>query len=175
MDKVYNFNWMIEDIDESIIFILRDGKENLGSYAVGELRSNMANEVSVKFANINDLTNFINFTSVRFVDSLNPENIVDIPIRNLYTLFDKSTGIAEDEPNGIRLNEIDAFAVNTGRVVSEGYAMYVYKVNEESDDLKDVMHITHTFNELSMNDKIDALEEINLINYQRCKESVPTR
>lgn len=175
MDKVYDFNWMINDIDESIIFILRDGKENLGSYAVSELRSNVMDDVSVKFANISDLTNFIDYTSVRFVDSLNPDNIVEIPIKNLCTLYDESNGIAEDEPKGIRLNEIDAFAVNTGRVVSDGYTMYVYSINEESDDLKDVMNIAHTFNKLSMNDKIEALEEINLINYQRCKQNVATR
>ena len=50
-----------------------------------------------------------------------------------------------------------------------------YNINEESDDLKDVMNIAHTFNKLSMNDKIEALEEINLINYQRCKQNVAVR
>ena len=59
--------------------------------------------------------------------------------------------------------------------VSDGYAMYVYSVNEESDDLKDVMSIAHEFNELSMNDKIEALEEINFINYQRCKTKTSIR
>ena len=175
MDKVYNFDWMVEDIDKSIIFILRDGKENLGSYAVSELRFNVIDDVSVKFANISDLTDFINYTSVRFVDSLNPENIVEIPIRKLCNLYDKSNGIAEGKPKGIRLNEVEAFAINEGKAVSDGYAMYVYSINEESDDLKDIMNIASSFNELSMNDKIEALEDINLINYQRCKQNVPTR
>ena len=33
---------------------------------------------------------------------------------DIYTLYDESNGIAEEEPKGIRLNEIDAFAVNYG-------------------------------------------------------------
>ena len=175
MDKVYNFDWMLSDIDDSIIFILQDGRESLGSYAVSELRSNVADDVSVKFANISDLTNFVNFTSVRFVDALNPENIVDIPIRNLCALYEDSNEITEDKPKGIRLNEIEAFAVNAGRVVSDGYALYVYRINEETDDLKEIMGITHTFNGLSMNDKIEALEDINLINYQRGKKNTVTK
>ena len=175
MNNEYNFDWVVQDIDESLIFILRDGKENLGSYAVSELKTNSYDDVNVKFANINDLTNFVNYTAVRFVDSLNPENFIEVPLRNLCVLYEKNSGITEEEPQGIRLSGIDAFGINAGRAVNDGYAMYVYTINEESDDLKDLMNITHKFNELSMNDKIDALEEINLINYQRCKQNMVKR
>lgn len=167
MDKMYDFNWIISDIDESIIFMLRDGKEMLGSYSVSSLITNGLDGTNVKFANIGDLTNFINYTTVRFTESTNKANIVEIPLRHMHNLYEKTNEITEGIPKGINLPELEAFGVYGEHVLRDGYTIYAYKINEESDELAEVMRLTNDFPKLNMNDKINALEEINLINYQR--------
>lgn len=170
MNKAYDFNWLIGDIDESILFMLRDGKEMLGSYYVNDLITIGLEDDNVKFANISDLTNFINYTMVRFVNSLDNTSVIEIPLRNLSILYEKSNNIVADEPNGLSLEELGAFGVNDDHVLRNGYAIYSYKINKPSEELHELMHLTHSFNDFSMNDKINALEEINLINYQRNKK-----
>ena len=167
MNEMYSFDWLISDIDASIIFMLRDGKEMLGSYSVSELKTNGLDDTNIKFANINDLTNFINYTTVRFVESQNRSNIIEIPLRSLYTLYQNTNEITSDEIKAISLPELDAFGVHNEHVLRNGYAIYAYKINEETEELKEIMQITHEFASLNMNDKINALENINLINYQR--------
>ena len=169
MNETYDFNWLIGDIDASMIFMLRSGKEMLGSYYVSELKTNGIEEEGIKFANINDLTNFINYTTVRFANSLKNINIIEIPLRNLIVLYERSNEITSEEPNGIELSELEG--VNDTHVLKTGYAIYSYKINEPSEELKEVMKLTHTFNNLSMNDKISALEDINLVNYQRLNKN----
>lgn len=167
MDRICDFKWLIGDIDESIIFMLRDGKQMLGSYAVKDIITNGLDNDEIKFANINDLTNFVNYTSVRFVDSRDNTNIIDIPLRNLELLYAKTNEITREEPIGISLPELEAFGVSNNYVLTHGYAIYAYRINQPSEELKEIMHLTHDFVSLSVNDKINALEEINLINYQR--------
>lgn len=167
MNRICDFNWLVGDIDESIIFMLRDGKQMIGSYYVKELTTNGIESDEIRFANISDLTNFVNFTSIRFVDSKDDTNIIDIPLRNLKTLYSKTNEITKEEPEGIELTELDAFGVGNNHVLTHGYAIYAYKINEPSDELKEVMYLTNKFGSLSINEKINALEEINLINYQR--------
>ena len=167
MDKMYSFDWLISDIDASIIFMLRDGKEMLGSYSVSELKTNGLEEANIKFANINDLTNFINYTTVRFAESQNNSNIIEIPLSSLYILYQNTNEITSDKVKAITLPDLEAFGVHNEQILRNGYAIYAYKINEESEELKEVMRLTNKFASLNMNDKINALEEINLINYQR--------
>ena len=169
MDEIYDFKWLVGDIDASMIFMLRDGKDALGSYCINGLNMNGVEEPGVKFANISDLTNFINYTTVRFANSLNPEDVVDIPLRNILVLYENGNEIATEKARGLSLDELEGFGVFDGRVINNGYAIYAYKINEPSEELDVVMKLTHTFNGLSMNDKINALEDINLANYQRSR------
>ena len=158
MDKTYNFNWLAEDIDASIILVLQDGKTELGSYLVKELKTLNPDGNLVKFAVIKDLKDFIDYTIVRFANSRDEESIIDIPIKKLKLLYDKK--------DSIYLSELDALGVYK-EVISKGYAVYPYVVNEPSEDLKEVMNIASSYDELDMGKKIDVLEELNIINYQR--------
>ena len=167
MDRVDDFSWLLSDIDCTLVFMLRDGKEMLGSYIVKELVVNGKNHVNIKFANINDLDSFINYGMIRFCDSINDKNVVDIPIRKLYDLYNESSLIEEGAPKGLKLEKLDTFAVRDGKVLSGGYAIYGYKICECSEELNTIIKIGRTYSELSMNDKIDALEEINLLSYKR--------
>ena len=171
MDRVDDYNWLLEDIDSTIIFMIRDGKEMLGSYQVNSLKTNGMDSVSIKFANIMDLTNFVNYATVRFVDSIDKENIIDIPIRKLIDLYNASSEITEGVPKGISLDELETFSVHNGKIIKSGYALYGYKIGEVSPELNDIMNIANNFNKMNMNDKIEALEDINFINYIRMKNN----
>lgn len=177
MDNTYDFSWLIKEIDESMIFILRDGECVLGSYQIREIVTNVIDDVNVKFANINDLTNFINYASIRFVDSINNDNFVDIPIRKLKSLYDSANKITKETSNSIRLNEIDAFGIYNNHAVSSGYAIIPYLINfdKNGEDFNDTINIAANFLDLSMNQKIIALEKLNLINYRKSKENSNSR
>ena len=175
MDKIYNFDWLVKDIDNTMIFMLRNGSGELGSYQIQEIVTGVVDPINVKFANISDLTAFINYATVRFVDALNNDNFVDIPIRKIKDLYNSSNEITEGIPKDISLNELDAFAIYNGRVVKDGYSIVPYKINvlssEDNKELMDTITIANEFSNLSMNEKIEALEEINLINYRRSIKS----
>ena len=175
MDKEYSFDWLKEDVDSSIIFILRSGNEALGSYQVGEILTNGIDNVPIKFANISDLDNFVNLAMIRFVDWGDTSNFIDIPIRNLAKLYAGALNFGEEDSKGIAVNDLQAFSIYDGSVANKGYAIYAYRVNEESQELKIVMSIASKYGSLSMNQKIDALEEINLLNYQRNKNNNKTK
>ena len=170
MNRIDEYNWLLEDIDNTLIFILKDGKEMLGSYKVDSLIVNGNEQVKVRFANIMDLTTFVSYGMVRFVDPQNKENIVDIPLKNLGKLYKASSKVIDGVPEGIRLTDLDTFSVCNGKIAKDGFAIYGYIVNELSEELADIMRITSQYDKLSMNDKIEALEDINLLNYQKTKE-----
>ena len=71
MDRIDDFSWMLDEIDNTLIFMLRDGLEMLGSYQVNSLKMNGMDPVNVRFANIADLNNFVSYATIRFNDSVN--------------------------------------------------------------------------------------------------------
>ena len=175
MDNLDEYNWLLDDIDNTLIFMLRDGKEMLGSYRANSLMVNGNEAVKIRFANIMDLTDFINYGMVRFVNTVNKDNIVDIPIRKLGNLYKACSTVIDSVPQGITLNELDTFSVYNDKVIKDGYAIYGYKIGEVSDELNQIMVLSGKFDKLNMNDKIEALEDINLINYERSKKDNKTR
>ena len=167
MNREDNFAWFVEEIDNSLIFMLRDGKEMLGSYYADSISINGTDTVSVKFANINDLTNFIDYSLVRFVNSLDRADIIDIPIKKIYDLFK----IAKNDDNGaIYLKDINSFAVFSDKVISDGYAIIPYMIKELEPELINLLKRIASFDDLNMNEKIDVLENLNLISYHKTKE-----
>ena len=175
MDRIDDFSWMLDEIDNTLIFMLRDGLEMLGSYQVNSLKMNGMDPVNVRFANIADLNNFVSYATIRFNDSINKDNIIDIPVRKMIDLYKASSEVTEGVPKGISLNELETFSVYNGKIIKDGYALYGYKIGEVSDDLMEIMKIANKYNEMDMNKKIDALEDINLINYQHEKNNNKSR
>lgn len=166
-EQITNFNWLLSDIDETLIFMLMDGKGMLGSYKASGFVVNGNNIVTIRFANIMDLTNFVDYGMVRFVNTLNKENIIDIPLKKLNHLYKASSEVIDRVPRGVELPELNTFSVYNGKVVTDGYAIYGYKIGEPSEDLKQILTITNGYDKLNMNEKIEALEDINLISYER--------
>ena len=69
----------------------------------------------------------------------------------------------------IEADDVEAFMIRNGELVKEKYQIQTCKVNEESDELKEIMEIAYNFSSLGMNDKINALETVNLVNYHKSK------
>lgn len=170
MNKKYDFGWLIYDIDNSIIFSLIKNNKIVSNYQVRELLINGIDLVNVEFANTNDLINLINFSVIRFVDVLNDKNIIDIPLRRLYLLYLNSNKLGENTNKLIDLRDLFTFSVYNNNVISDlDYKICVCKINNESDELLKIMKIAYEYSDKGMQEKFDALGEINLINYNRCK------
>ncbi len=167
MKKTNNFSWILNDIDQTLIFMIRDASGMLGSYQVGELRINGVDPVNVKAANIMDLTNFVNFATVRFVNSLNNQDIVDIPIKKLSLLYDACAEITEGVPRKVTLAELETFAVYDNKVIRDGYYIYGYKIGELSKELDLILKASSNFNSFDMNTKLGVLKEINTVAFER--------
>jgi len=165
MDKVYDFNWLVQEIDGCIILRLVTGGNEMGIYQVSDILGPMFDIIKVRFANANDLIKFVNHGMVRFRDISDKKNIIDIPIRKLKLLFSNSNILGEEDTKSVVLDDLDAFVVCDKKMLKEGYKIYPYKIKDASFELESVMNIAFDFKNLGMQDTIDALNEINLINY----------
>ena len=92
MDKVYNFNWLVSEIDQCIVLKLLDGDKLIGIYQVSDIGYDL-DEIEVKFANIADLEKFILHSAVIFRDINDNDNMIRIPVRKLLFLFINSNEI----------------------------------------------------------------------------------
>ena len=119
--------------------------------------------------------NFVSHSVIRFRHDTNPENIIDIPLRNVYKLFLNSNELATINEKYLRLSKLEAFMVRDGEVKNDNYLVYAYKINEESEELNKTLKIAYEYNNLGMQEKIEALEQINLINYHREKDKSERR
>ena len=166
MKDIYDFDWLVDDIYNSIGFILNDGSKQLGKYRISELKTNGVNGIGVKTANINDLINFINHTMVRFTDMKDETNVFDVPLINLYRLYEDTDG----KPHKFTLDVLGAFGVHDSHVLGDGHNIYVDKAGEASKDLKEIMFLAHNFAKLDMNEIIATLVRIDEINMRRMKK-----
>ena len=167
-----DFNWILNDVDQTLIFMIKDTNHMLDSYQVSELRISGTNPVIVREANIMDLTGFVNLATIRFVGSLDKKNIVDIPLRKLALLYESSSDVTEGAPKGISLPELDTFAVYNDKIIKDDGKIYGYRIGEVSDNLKSVMDIARHFNEGDMKRQLEALKEIYQISYARTNKDV---
>lgn len=179
MDKVYNFNWIVDDLYNSIIFklyrIVDDMNVCFGTYEVNSILSSTGDELSVKFANIDNLSNLLNLSILRFVDINNMDNIIDIPLRNIYMLFNNSNNIGDSVNNYISLNDLDSFSVYDGEIINDNYNLFIYKISEPSEYLSKIMLLAKEFGNMGMQEKFDTITEVNLLNYQRVTNDIRLR
>ena len=169
MNQVFNLNWLVEDIDSSYVMTLYEGDKTLGVYGIMDILTNGLDELNIRFANIDDLTHFVSHAIVRFAEIKNNDNVLDIPIRNLYMLSKYANGLGESDKL-IPISVLEAFCVRNNEVLSEKITASIYKIAEDTENLEEVMNITKDFNSLGMNEKIDALEKINILNYKASNE-----
>ena len=168
MDKIYDFEWLVREIDDTLFLIAGDGKEVIGNYQANDILLETLDDALVKFANIQDLTNFINYGIIRFVNSENEDDFIDVPIINILLLY-KDTNELGKKDKIIKIEELRTYMRHNDQIISYGYIIYPYKIGKLSEDGMAILKIANSFDSLSMNEKIGALQKINLINYQKTK------
>ena len=171
-----NFKWLTNDIDCSLILKVVPKKDNLLDnyvvFNVSDVLDVTGDKLEIKTANIDDLTNLLTVGIVRFVNINNPSDILDIPFRNLYMVYENGNVLGDsDFSKFLSFKEIDAFSVIDG-VVQNDYIIYSVIISKISDDLNEVMNIASKFGNYGMQEKFDALIDITTINHKRLLSDV---
>lgn len=163
-----NFKWLINDIYSSLVLkIISNQKTTITIFNVDSILKNTGEIQEIETANIDDLTNLLNFGIVRFVNNLNNNDIIDIPFRNLYKLYENSNTLNNNEKEKIiPFDEIDAFSVIDG-IVRNDLLLSSTIINNPSEDLNEMMEIASIFATYGMQEKFDALTKITMINHRR--------
>lgn len=166
-----NFKWLANDIDSTlvlkVIYKKGDTEEFYGVFNVSDVLEVTGDKLEVATANIEDLTNLLTLGIVRFVNVEDSSDILDIPFRNLYLLYDEANVLGSDqEEKVIPFSKLDTFSVINGTVRND-FLVFSAVIGEVSKDLDEVMRIAHNFGSLGMQGKIDAMNKITLINHRR--------
>ena len=167
MDKVYDFGWMVNEIDNSIAIVLTKDNLTLSTYQISHILTGDMKQMEVKFANVEDLENFVLYAVVRFYDVRNRKNIIDIPVRKLKQIYENSNKYdSEKKKKKIKLGELECFSVVNDGTYNDDIAIEVISFDEISDGLKKIIDLCSKYGKMNMMEKFDALCDINLINYR---------
>ena len=165
-----NFKWLTYDIDSSIVLkVVRKNNDKIDDcviFNVIDVLDVSGNSLNIMTANIDDLTNLLTIGIVRFANMGDLCDVIDIPFRNLYKLYENSNRLGEDISIGLSFLDIDAFSVIDGSVRSD-CMVYSTIINDVSSDLSRVMEIACEFGSYRMMKKFEVLSEITLINHRR--------
>ena len=170
MNNVYDFNWVVNEIDQCIVLKLVDNDKTLGIYQASEIGYDL-NDIEVRFANVADLIRFINHSGIVFRDVSDSNNIIRVPIRKILLLFNNSNKLGDKGNKNINTRTLEAFIMYNNELLKGKYQIQAYKVNDESEELKEIMDIAYRFGNMGMQDTIDALEKVNLVNYHKTSRS----
>lgn len=171
MTNKNNFKWLADDINSTLVLKVVFIKDNLekfyGVYNVIGVLETTGDELEVKTANIDDLTNLLTLGIVRFVNVGDNSDILDIPFRNLYKLYLNASELGENvQKRALSFTELDMFSVIDG-TVRNNFSVISAKIDSVSEDLNEVMKIAYEFGNYSMQEKFDALNKITFINHRR--------
>ena len=165
-----NFKWLANDIDNTLVLkvVSNENKDiSYGAYCVMDVLEVDGDKIDVVTANIDDLTSLLTMGMIRFINISNSNDILDIPLRNIYSLY-KNAKVLGKEKEGrlLSFKELDAFSVIKGKM-RDDLLVFSGVIGDISDDLKNVMEIAYLFGSYGMQEKFDALCKITMINHQR--------
>ena len=172
MNKVYDFNWIVQEVDNSIIIMLYKDNKLVGGYQARYILAGNMYNLHVKFANVDDLDSFLNYAVIRFCDVRDSYNVIDIPISMLKKLYDGSNKLGIDfDRKRMELSELDSFAILNKKRIKEDYLVEAVSYNELSDELNKIIDIASKYRDMGMQERFDALASINLANYHVERDS----
>lgn len=173
MTKNKNFKWLTNDIYSTFVLRVMFDDYNLnGVFNISSLLETTGEKLEVETANIDDLTNFLTLGMVRFVNVLNDSDILDIPFRNLYKLYENANVLGVNEEGKlISFKELDIFAVING-VVRNDLLISCTLVDKISEDLSEVMKMAYEFGSYGMQERFDAMTKVTMINHRRLMSDV---
>ena len=164
-----NFKWLEYDIDNTLILKVLYNEEEYAVFNVLDVLEVTGDQLNIETANIDDLTNLLTIGMVRFYNINDKNDIIDIPLRNLYKLYYKDNVLLEEMGSTkVSFEEIEAFSIIDG-TVSKNCMIISSVISKPTDDLKDVMNIAKKFLTCNMQEKFDFMSEVTLINYRRLK------
>lgn len=168
MAKNKNFVWLKNDIYSTLVIKVMYDKDTLfGVFNISDVLETTGEGLEVVTANIDDLTNFLSLGIVRFVNVIGENDVLDIPFRNLYKLYENASVLGvKEEGKLISFQEVDAFAVINGVVIND-LLVSCSLVDKVSNDLNDVMKIASEFGNYSMQEKFDAMTKVTMVNHRR--------
>ena len=165
-----NFKWMTNDIDNSLVLKVIYKKDNkFEEYAIFNILDVLdvtGSKLDVENANIDDLTNLLTIGIVRFANINDTSDILDIPLRNLYGLYENGNILGENTQKLIPVSQLDPFSIIDGTIRND-FLVFSAIISDCSNDLNEVMNIAKDFGNYGMQNKFDALSKVNLINHRR--------
>ena len=176
-NNIYDFNWLVTDINDSITFKLYYRNDNrndfIGTYDVLSLVSVVGDTLIVRTANISDLKDFLEIGYVRFarLDNDREDNIVDIPLRKIYKLFQDANEINAIDEKCVKLTDIEGSSRYDDSYVNDGYVVVAYKIKEPSEELNRIIKIANKFGNMGLSEQLEAIGIIDEDSYQRNKNS----
>ncbi len=178
MNTKYDGEWITKDLNDSIVLNLLNDKDQLySSYEAIDLINVVGDDIRIGIANVNDLNNLLLYGVMRFRSLKNIKEYVDIPVRNLYMLY--------ENPNVMKLlsselkfpnikksiEKMDAFVVINGEKVDvDKYAFITTLINEPSTELKKILEISRDYGNMDMNEKYIALTNVDILNHVKEKK-----
>lgn len=173
-----NFKWLINDINSSlvlkVIYKKNDVREEYAIFDVFDVVGATGDKINIETANIDDLTKFLTLGMVRFVNTDDISDILDVPFRNLNMLYQNGNIIGVDTNKLIPMSKLESFSIIDGSVKNE-YFVFSALINDISDDLKEMMKIASEFGSYGMQEKFVALDKITMINHYRLMEDNKNR
>lgn len=165
-----NFKWLTYDIDSSIVLkVVYKNSDKIDDYAIFNIIDVLdvsGNSLNIMTANIEDLTNLLTIGIVRFANMGDLSDIIDIPFRNLYKLYQNGNKLGENTNKVLSFSDLDAFSVIDGSM-RNNCLIHSMIINDTSDDLCRLMEIASEFGSYRMMKKFECLSEITLINHKR--------
>lgn len=165
-----NFKWLANDIDNSLVLKVLYDDEEYAVFNILDVLEVTGDKLNIETANIDDLTNLLTVGMVRFCNITDSHDILDVPFRKLYELYYKDGVLLEEMSNKIvSFSEIDAFSIIDGTIYND-YKIVSAVFSKPTEELDKLIKIANKFSAYSMQEKLDALNEVTMINHRRLKE-----
>lgn len=161
--------WICDELTESLILILYDKNtcKYAGSYEANKIMKINEEKIILEDDNINDIQEFLLYGIVRFIDTENNREFIDIPVRNLYMLYESVSDTFSSEKKLILLDDLEVFGIEKNKLVSSKYGIITISAYLEdasieiSKDLVKVIDIAKNYGMMGMQEKFNAIKEIN--------------
>lgn len=162
-----NFKWIIEDINDSMIVRVtyhdKDGNLITSTCKCQDIFKLDTTNLDITSGNILDMQNLL-LGLLRFIPDTDNSIIIDIPLRNLLVLYEKTNKLDHGSlGRDILLKELHGFSSSDVEVIEP------YSPEEPSEDLQMIMKISHNFPKLTPSEELQSLMKLNELNQERLK------
>lgn len=160
-----DYEWILDDINDSlrirVYYLDKDGNSVSGSCLADEIKKLDMDNLSVEDGNINDINNLI-MGMVRFRGEDNDKLFFDIPLRNMYKLYEKKN---EQGSSYYGMREVEGFSP------SDIMEIETFMLSERTDELEEMLDLSKNFFGNSMSEEFKIISRVNELNNLR-KEKI---